>query len=290
MKIQVCNTLSILREIEHLDVTSKNAIWQEHVISTFKPMTDVTGMDFSAMGICDISTSFNEYESALNIFLKENIIERIQAAVKNAFLAFQKNGSYRFPPTLTVGVFISNRKNPIHEDLNHGFTGFGGIPGFIILILSPTDYVLKSLEALAAHEFHHNIRFLIEPWPQDRNISVGKYLLDEGLAEAFAAELYGEASIGPETIGLSEEELSKAAEIILPNVAVKGFQAASSYLFGDVMADRFGYPKTGLPHGAGYALGYRLVQNYCATTQTNIFAATLESSEEIMSKLNILND
>lgn len=288
MKIEICNTLALLHEAEHLDLKDRQALWQERVVAPFKPMMQMVPMDFAAMGACDINAAPSVYKTSMDALLKGNVINRIQVALEKAFQTLKAKGGFRFPETLQVGVFISDGKNRIHDELNHGFTGFGGIPGFIVLILSPTEYVLKSLEALVVHEFHHNIRFLIEPWPQDMNISVGKYLLDEGLAEAFAAELYGEAYIGPQTIGLPAEELSKATEVILPHAAEKGFQTARSYLFGDAMADMCGYPKTGLPHGAGYAVGYRLVKDYFKKTGKDIFAATLESSENILQKIGVI--
>jgi len=285
MKIEICNTLALLRETEHLDLKSRQAVWQDRLVTPFKPMMQVVPMDFAAMGACDVNTAPSEYQTAINGLLKGNVIDRIQAALEKAFEALKAKGDFRFPETLQVGVFVSNGKNAIHNDLNKGFSGFGGIPGFIVLILSPTDYVLKSIEALAVHEFHHNVRFLIEPWPQDMQISVGKYLLDEGMAEAFAAELYGEKLIGPQTIGLSEGALASAQKIILPHVREKGFQKAQSLLFGDAMADVYGYPKSGLPHGAGYAVGYRLIKDYLAKTGKTIFTATQESSEQILNEI-----
>jgi len=285
MKIEICNTLAILRDTERLDLKSRQAIWQDRLVTTFKPMMQAVPMDFAAMGACDINTAPSEYRTALDDLLKNNVVDRIQTALEKAFAILKAKGDFRFPETLQVGVFVSNGKNTIHNDLNKGFSGFGGIPGFIVLILSPTEYVLKSIEALTVHEFHHNIRFLIEPWPQDMQISVGKYLLDEGMAEAFAAELYGEELIGPQTIGLSEKALVSAQKIILPHVREKGFQKAQSLLFGDAMADVYGYPKSGLPHGAGYAVGYRLVKDYLAKTGKTIFTATKESSEQILDEL-----
>jgi uncharacterized protein YjaZ len=287
MKIKICNTLALLGEAKHQDLRDKQTIWHECVIDHFKPMMQRISMDFAAMGACDINTPSSVYRSDLDALLQGKVVDRTWAALEKAFQALKEKGDFHFPETLQVGIFISDGKNPIHVYLNHGFSGFGGIPGFIVLVLSPTEYVLKSLEALVVHEFHHNVRFLIEPWPQDMNISVGKYLLDEGLAEAFAAELYGEEYIGPWTKGLSADELSRAIEIIMPHVAERGFQTASGYLFGDAMADMWDYPKTGLPHGAGYAVGYRLVKDYFAKTGKNIFSATLESSDQILGELGM---
>jgi len=154
-------------------------------------------------------------KETLDIFARNKVVERIEKALQTAWKTLGENGNFPFPETLQVGIFVSNGKNIVHEKINHGFSGFGGIPGFIVLILSPTDYVLKSIEALVAHEFHHNVRNAIEPWPKDNNISVGQYLLIEGLAEAFTAELYGEEAIGPQTIGLRGVDLEKAKRSFL---------------------------------------------------------------------------
>jgi uncharacterized protein YjaZ len=55
------------------------------------------------------------------------------------------------------------------------------------------------------------------------------------------------------------------------------------------MADACGYPKTGLPHGAGYAVGYRLVKDYFKKAGKDIFATTLESSEHILREIGVIN-
>ncbi|MBM3192185.1 MAG: hypothetical protein FJZ63_06020, partial [Chlamydiae bacterium] len=247
MRIEIYNTLLLLK---WSCAQLSEAVWQDKVITHFRPMLEKVPLNFSAMGACDFSTPLDSLQDVLDVFERNRIVERIEKALQTALEAFHANGSFSFPDTLKVGIFAGNGKNAIHEKLNHGFSGFGGIPGFIVLILSPTDYVLKSIEALVAHEFHHNIRNAIEPWPKDNNISVGQYLLIEGLAEAFAAQLYGEDRIGPQTIGLVGADLEKAKQMILPHLEEKGFQVAQSYLFGDALADAFGYPKTGLPHGA----------------------------------------
>ncbi|MBM3192240.1 MAG: hypothetical protein FJZ63_06305 [Chlamydiae bacterium] len=54
------------------------------------------------------------------------------------------------------------------------------------------------------------------------------------------------------------------------------------YPVNDALADAFGYPKTGLPHGAGYAVGYHLVKDYLAKTGKDIFIASAETSKQIL--------
>jgi uncharacterized protein YjaZ len=239
-------------------------------------------MDFAKMGaVCPGETEAKCKKIALKL-QTARLDQRITETLDNAYRAFINSGHVLFPKTLKVGVFVSNGENPFHNDLNRGFSGFGGIPGFIILVLSPTDFVLERIEPLVAHEFHHNIRFIIEPWPRDMNISIGKYLLDEGMAERFAAELYGKERLGHWSTGLSAEELARARQIIEPHIEEKGFQNAQAYLFGDPMADRCGYARTGLPHAAGYAVGYQWIEEYLEKSGKTLFDATKDGTETIM--------
>ena len=85
----------------------------------------------------------------------------------------------------------------VHErDGKAAYTGFGGNPGQIMMLAIPNDHNLPRLSAMAAHEAHHNVRLTFEPW-DPATITVGQYVVLEGLAEAFAAELIMKRSGGP---------------------------------------------------------------------------------------------
>ena len=71
------------------------------------------------------------------------------------------------------------------------FTGFGAMPGTVLVMAWPTPENLPMLPGAVAHELNHNIRFSFEPFPRDMNVALGQYLVAEGLAESFAAELFG---------------------------------------------------------------------------------------------------
>ena len=43
--------------------------------------------------------------------------------------------------------------------LNKGYSGDGGIPGYLMLSLLPNDYTLPRVQAALAHECNHNVRF-----------------------------------------------------------------------------------------------------------------------------------
>lgn len=63
---------------------------------------------------------------------------------------------------------------------------------------------------------------------------------------------------------------------------VKGFAEVSSYMFGDEFAKKEGYQPVGLSTGAGYAVGYYIVQSFMKHNHVTIQEATLLSAEEII--------
>jgi uncharacterized protein YjaZ len=156
----------------------------------------------------------------------------------------------------------------------HGYTGFGGIPGWIMTVYDmPDEYNLARIEAATVHELHHNILGVVQP----RNmltITVGEYMIVEGLAESFSAELCGADKIGPWVTEFDDSQLAQVKETFRQGLNVSGFNEVRRYIFGD--------PGAGLPPYAGYAIGYRVVQAYLARTGQHIPAATFVPAHEII--------
>jgi uncharacterized protein YjaZ len=115
-------------------------------------------------------------------------------------------------------------------------------------------------------------------------VTVADYIIAEGLAEAFAAELFGEDLVGYMVTDISEEELGTARRVISGALDVSGFNAVRSYIFGDTIAATWGQPKAGIPDFAGYAIGYRVVQQYLQRTGRSVVEATLLPSQEIIAE------
>jgi uncharacterized protein YjaZ len=151
------------------------------------------------------------------------------------------------------------------------------VRGFSLLIW-PTDENLPRLPSLVAHEFHHKVRLACEPWSEQTTL--GDYIVLEGLAEAFAAELYGEERIGPWVTTLSVAELDQARRVI--GAAHEASGDIRGYVFGDTVADRFGITPVGLPFCAGYAVGYQLVRAYLRYSGKSAVAATSIPSAQII--------
>ncbi|MFN8541932.1 MAG: DUF2268 domain-containing putative Zn-dependent protease [Thermomicrobiales bacterium] len=136
------------------------------------------------------------------------------------------------------------------------------------------------LGAAAAHEFHHNVRLSYAPFTMD--ISVGEYIVLEGLAESFAAALYGRDLVGPWVTSLTPDELASSKAIIGKALDVRGFNNVRPYLFGDPAASFSGYEPIGLPFAAGYTIGFHLIQSYLQRTGRTIVEATYTPAADII--------
>ncbi|AZS13839.1 DUF2268 domain-containing protein [Paenibacillus lutimineralis] len=186
---------------------------------------------------------------------------------------------------LKLGLYIAD---PHKLELVNGYSGFGGIPGFIQVTIYPNNYNIPRIPAVIAHEFHHNIRFSYFDWDHG-NITVGEYLIIEGLAESFARELYGQDSIGPWVTSLDEEDEMYSIQVLKNALNIKGFAEVSSYMFGDIYAKEQGYSPVGLSPYAGYAIGYKAVQSFMNLNHVGIAEATLLQADEIIEQCGLFD-
>lgn len=165
-------------------------------------------------------------------------------------------------PDLNVLLVLGDPTNKHFVDEVHGISGFGGISGYIAITVWPTARVLDRLEAIVVHELHHNVRYSPGGVVWDpRTVTVGEHVVAEGLADVFAAELYGDAGY---THFVSDQ--TRADDTVLTKVAsglgVTGMADFAAWVLGDSSARLFGVEPVGLPTGAGYAAGARLVRAY----------------------------
>ncbi|MFJ3582796.1 DUF2268 domain-containing protein [Streptomyces sp. NPDC090127] len=167
---------------------------------------------------------------------------------------------------LNVLLVLGDPTDKHFLDEAQGLSGFGGISGYIALTVWPTPRVLDRLEAIAIHELHHNVRYSPGGIVWDpMTVTVGEHVVSEGLADVFAAELHGEAGY---THFVSEE--TRTDDTVLAKVTtgldVIGMQNFAAWVLGDPTARLLGATPVGLPMGAGYAAGARIVQAYLETT------------------------
>ncbi len=232
-------------------------------------------------GLFPIETAGDAEREALDTLRGIDAWGRCAEALDRSVGIFEAAG-YEPPvrPRVDFGLLLGNRNDADLVERNGGSTGFGGFPGLILVLIWPTEDTIRRLPAVVAHEFHHQARLAYEPW--SGAITVGAYLALEGLAESFAGALFGQNRIGPWVTRHDPATVARARATIAPALGVAGFDRIRGYLFGDDLAERFGYEPVGLPHAAGYAVGYGMVQAYLRATGTSVVEATFVPSEEIV--------
>lgn len=165
-------------------------------------------------------------------------------------------------PDVTAMLVVGDRDDDLFTDTFAGLSGFGGISGSIVLTLWPNPTVLDRLEAIAAHELHHNVRYAPGGVRWDpATVTVGEHIVSEGLADRFASERHG--ALGPthfvgERLRTDDELLARVSA----GLGTTGMATFGAWVLGDEAARRFGAPPLGLPTGAGYAVGLRLVDAF----------------------------
>ena len=221
------------------------------------------------------------YWAALDQLEAVHATQQAVAALERADTAFVEAGVSTNIDTVRVGIFPFHPDNP-QIAFSGGYTGFGGIPGYIVLTLWPNDYTLPRIAPAAVHEFNHQLRF--QRHPIGMQVSVGEYIVAEGLAESFAAQLFGEELVDPWVTDHTEEQLSQARDLIGAHIDLRGFGPVHQYVFGDETAAQQGLPAIGMPCFGGYAIGYQLVQAYLRNTRQTAAQATLMPAAEIITQ------
>ncbi|TDB82000.1 peptidase [Micromonospora sp. KC721] len=212
--------------------------------------------------------------------------ERMQRALDDAFAVLLEANPGLEAPDITVLFVLGDPGDEHFMGHCHGVTGFGGISGHIVITLWPFPENVERLEATAVHELNHNLRFgpggiVWDP----TTVTVGDHIVSEGLADAFARQLYGD-ELGHTRIGVPHLHDDEVFAKVLTGLDVTGMHNFTAWVHGDPSAERFGLRPVGLPMGAGYAAGNRLVDTYLAATgQTAAQALHAESSEIIATTL-----
>ncbi|MEX3616965.1 DUF2268 domain-containing protein [Paenibacillus glucanolyticus] len=175
-------------------------------------------------------------------------------------------------------LFTIQLGNPGNRALtiNEGYSGFGGIPGFIWGTLLPNEYTIPRMKAALAHECNHNVRYQFIQW--DHTVNLGELIVSEGLAESFAASMFGEEWLGPWVTNTNAETLNRHIKPVLRD-------QLAPYLYGDELAELQNFKPVNMPYSAGYACGYYLIQYYLRKTGRTIFEATITPAAQILDEV-----
>jgi uncharacterized protein YjaZ len=168
------------------------------------------------------------------------------------------------------------------EPSNKGYTGFQFPGGVVSIFDTPNDYNLSRLPGLVVHELHHIVRLSLFPWTFQQPYGVADYIVLEGMAESFAAQLYGEQVVGYYVTDIHEDDLTTAKRVVRDGLDASG--DIRGYIFGDHLAERSGFAKIGMPPFGGYAVGYHVMQAFLRRTGQTVEEATFVPAAEIVAE------
>lgn len=216
----------------------------------------------------------------IGVLSNNAVWDSCEQSMRKALSCFEKYGVVLPVREYLFTILLADPESP-YIRLSDGYSGDGGIPGYIFLCLIPSEHTINHLPAAVAHEVNHNVRFQFIKWKND--ITLGEMMVSEGIAENFATVLYGEEKAGP---WVTKTDLKTLNEYIKPilykGLNVQGLENLNAYLYGDEIAKAQNYPGVGLPYCAGYACGYHLIKHYLEKTGKNIAEVTLLPAKEIL--------
>lgn len=279
MKAIVADTQRQYTEMYNLPEEQRLAYFLNEIMKPFEAMFQTMHMPIEpqALSCLSLSAPASRASTMLDSLAKANAWAKAEAAMTKAAVAFE-NAGIPLPETVHVGIFLGD---PAMLAKSEGYTGMGSIPGYVLIIIDPNETNLAKLQACVAHELHHNVLFHNADWNFMTDVTVARYIGIEGLAESFAAHLYGKNSVGPWVTNISEDDLLKAREMITGNLNVTGFMEVRKYLYGDHPM----IPQSehiGMPYCGGYAVGYHAVQAFLKKTGISIEKATIMDGGDIM--------
>ncbi|MDQ0381625.1 DUF2268 domain-containing putative Zn-dependent protease [Amycolatopsis thermophila] len=185
-------------------------------------------------------------------------------------------------PDVTVLIVLGDPGDAYFMGPALGMTANGSVPGYLFLNFWPYPENLARLEATAVHELHHNLRYAEGGVVWDpATVTVGEQVVSEGLADAFARQLYGD-ELGYARLGVPHLHDDAVFAKVVEGLGVTGMRNFTAWVHGDEAAARFGATPVGLPAGAGYAVGNRLVDAYLAATGRSAAEALHVDSREVI--------
>ena len=289
MQFQIVDTEQAYRRLLAApDAAARERIFSEELIAPFNGLVQIFGGDgmttFAAWGMSPEQCAGDrrgQMAGIIDTLAAHDAWNEAAQALEDGWAAFARHAD-RIPlDSIVFGLYVADMSN---VPLQRGYTGFGGIPGWIMTVYGvPDEYNLYRIQAATAHELHHNIRGSVFPTNM-MTTTVGEYMIGEGLAESFAAQLYGEDRIGFWVADFDESRLEEARQVIGGALDVTGFNEIRGYIFGDTLAEHMGLPKAGVPDFAGYAIGYRVVQAYLERTGKDVVEATFVSPRDIIAQ------
>ena len=288
MKFTILDTHAAYRQmLAAPDAATREAIFRDELVKPFEGLTRIMGGGdplavFRQWGMSPEQFSGEQGQQMarhLETLAAADAWTKAAQALNDGAAAFASYTDRLAVQAIVFGLLLCEMGNVPSQ---RGYSGFGGIPGWIMTVYGvPDDYNLQRIQACTVHELHHNILAQVFPINM-RSWTVGEYMIMEGLAESFAAELYGEDKIGFWVTEFDNSRLAETKRVIHQGLDVTGFNRIRGYIFGDELAGHSGIEKAGVPAFAGYALGYWTVQAYLKRTGKCVAEATFVPARQII--------
>jgi uncharacterized protein YjaZ len=223
-----------------------------------------------------------QLHNALDGMAAADVWRRAESALAGAAEVLAAADPRLSVPDITVLIVLGDPTDAHFMSEVRGTSGNGSVTGFITITLWPTRENLDRIEAAVVHELHHNLRYAPGGvvW-NPMTVTVGEHVVSEGLADAFARQLYGTPR-GYTPFALDHLDDDGVFQKVLTGLDVTGMQEFAAWVLGDATARRFGGTPVGLPTGAGYAAGNRLVDTYLAATGLTAAKALHADADDII--------
>lgn len=293
--LRIIDTQSIYQQLlEMHDDAERAALFERELVAPFAGLTRMFGADsvqvFAQWGISAAQFSASAREETrrkLRLMADHKAWEQATEALHEASAALEKHMALERVGTVVFALMLYESAYSFGD----GYAGFGAIPGWVMTTYNdPTPANMRKVKAATAHELHHQVcSWLLD---DDNKImtNLGTYMIGEGLAESFAAELYGEEAVGMWVTSFDMSRLAETKQRFRDNLTLTGFDTLRQYIFGDLMTEYAGVPQTGIPAYAGYALGYHTVQAYLRRTGKSVAEATLVPAHQIIAESGYLDE
>jgi uncharacterized protein YjaZ len=283
MQFDVLDSLSAMAAILAADPAERpglvRRLWQPmRGMYRFAPGMDMVDAHRGSFGF-PLTGPGQELQEGLDLLADADAWARIATALNDAGRLLSPG--YPLPDRVQVLLVLGDPGDEHFLREIQGLSALGGFSGYITLTLWPTPVVLERLEAIAVHELHHNVRY--SPggvvW-NPATVTVGEQVVAEGLADAFARDLYG--PLGPTHFAHPLVGDRAVLEKVARGLDITGMRNFTPWIHGDASARRFGVTPVGLPTGAGYAAGLDLVNAYLDQTGQTAADAVATPAVEVL--------
>ncbi|MFS0838761.1 DUF2268 domain-containing protein [Paenibacillus sp. 1P03SA] len=297
MNIKSLRSDQVYRKVLQAPPQEKVELFRQEMMAPFMKKWEIQQIPFKAeepggfdvialnnlMGMAPLQIT-TEISKEIALISSDSFWQECEEAVERSLNLFPQNGVNLRVSDYLFTILLGNPNSPSLL-LNEGYTGDGGIPGYIFCTLLPNDYTLPRIKAALAHECNHNVRYQFIEWDHSA-VTLGELIVSEGLAENFATAMFGKELLGPWVSKTKRENLNKRIKPVLKHkLQLTGFQNMAPYLYGDELAKLQNAVPVQMPYCAGYACGYYLIHYYLEKTGKTIFEATVTPARSILDEV-----